>query len=112
MIRHFLDCSSGHLSPATWTWLDAQCADNALRDPVHNHAELLGGATRYGWFVYASEHPVHPIPDDLIAVFWRARALGCEYVNLDCDAPPLDELPVLHPDFAEAPVTSAEPRAT
>ena len=26
MIRRFLDCSSGHLSPETWSWLDTNLA--------------------------------------------------------------------------------------
>ena len=54
MIRPFLDLSSGHLSPDTQDWLDAQLADAVLRAPENSHAAMIaGGKTRYGWFVYA-----------------------------------------------------------
>ena len=102
-LRTFLDASSGHLSPDTWAWLDAAFADDGLRDP-RNHAagQLAGGRTRYGWFVYAPEEPFAVgIPDDLAAVLRHARARGAEYVLFDCDAAPLLDLPVLHPDFAD-----------
>ena len=50
MIRSFLDVSSGHLSPETWVWLDAQLADDTLRYPRNAHAaQIAGGRTRYGW---------------------------------------------------------------
>ena len=29
----------------------------------------------------------------------HARQRGCEYVLLDMDALPMEELPILHPDF-------------
>ena len=32
-LRTFLDASSGHLSHATWAWLDDQLSDAVLRDP-------------------------------------------------------------------------------
>ena len=67
---------------------------------MHCHAGILGGATRYGWFIYASEEPAPPIPDDLIDVFHHARRHGCEYVLFDCDAPFIDGVPVRHPDFS------------
>lgn len=103
MIRKFVDCSSGHLSPDTWTWLDAQLADDVLRDPRNTQvAGIAGGRTRYGWFVYAAEDCVHQYPDDLVRVFKEARRRGAEYVLFDCDAAPNEDLPVLHPDFQDA----------
>jgi len=30
-----------------------------------------------------------------------ARSLGCEYLLLDCDAPPRPDLPLRHPDFQD-----------
>ena len=101
MIRKFLDCSSGHLSSDTWTWLDAQLADDILRDPGNTVASAIaGGRTRYGWFVYAFDEPCIDLPADLARICKRARAGGAEYILFDCDAPDQD-LPVLHPDFVE-----------
>ena len=103
MMRRFLDCSSGHLSPDTWTWLDMQFGDDVLRDP-HNitAAQLAGGRTRYGWFVYASDTSVIDMPADLAAACAHARRQRADYVLFDCDAPPVDDLPILHPDFPGA----------
>ena len=100
MIRRFLDCSSGHLTPETWAWLDAQLADEVLRAPDNGSAtEIAGGRTRYGWFVYATEAPPNDMPADLRLVCAYARRRGADYVLLDCDASPDPDLPVLHPDF-------------
>ncbi len=101
-VRQFLDLSSGHLSPGTWAWLDRATGDEAVRDSANPSAEILGGRTRYGWFVYAYEDPTAPIPDDLAAVMRLARQQDCEYLLLDCDAEPMEDLPVLHPDFPDA----------
>ena len=101
--RRILDASSGHLSPETWAWLDEQTADEAVRDPRTRSAEILGGRTRHGWFVWASEAPVAPVPADLAALMRYVRTHGCEYVLLDCDALPMADLPVLHPDFQDQP---------
>ena len=107
--RRFLDASSGHLSPETWAWLDEQTSDEAVRDPANRSAEILGGRTRHGWFLYASEEPIAPVPADLAAVMLYARKQRCEYVLLDCDALPMADLPVLHPDFQDPPAPLAAP---
>ena len=63
---------------------------------------MPGGRTRYGWFVYAPEDPpISAIPADLARVLRAARKQGAEYVLFDCDSNPNQDLPVLHPDFAE-----------
>jgi hypothetical protein len=101
MIRRFLDCSSGYLSPETWSWLDTNLAEDVLREPANRiTASLAGGRTRYRWFVYAPEDPDDAMPEDLRQVCCSARKQGAEYVLLDCDALPVEYLPVLHPDFA------------
>lgn len=100
MIRRFLDVSSGHFSPTTWAWLDAQFADDVLRDGRNDTArQLAGGRTRHGWFVYAPEDPCEGVPVDLAAVLAEARKQNAEYVLFDCDALPNQDLPVLHPLF-------------
>jgi hypothetical protein len=71
--------------------------NKAARDPSANPAEVLAGRTRHGWFVYANECPAPPIPDDMALMMRHARHLGCEYILLDCDAFPLEDLTVLHP---------------
>ncbi len=103
-VRQFLDVSSGHLSVETWKWLDTVTCDDSVRDPRNAHAEILGGRTRHGWFVWANEDPITPVPADLAAVLRLARQRGCAYALLDCDALPMEDLPVLHPDFPGASI--------
>jgi hypothetical protein len=100
MIRKFLDCSSAHLSPDTWVWLDAQLSDDVLRDPLNTQAAgIAGGRARYGWFLYAAEDCLELYPEDLVAVFREARRRGAEYILFDCDAEVMTGQPVRHPDF-------------
>ena len=101
MIRSFLDVSSGHLSPNTWAWLDAQTTSERVRSLGPSAQVVLAGGMRFGWFVYANEEPEVGIPSDLDAVFRLARQRGCEYVLFDCDAILMEDLPILHPDFAD-----------
>jgi hypothetical protein len=104
MICRFRDIPSGHLTPETWTWLDNQFTEDNLRNPTNEIAAYLaGGRTRHGWFVYAPEDALADIPADLAAVLRTARTYGAEYILLDCDAVPNQDLPVLHPDFAGVP---------
>ena len=98
-VRRILDVCSGHLSPEIWAWLDAQTSDQVVRDPGDPCAEILGGRTRHGWFIYAIEDPGTPVPADLAAVLRRVREQECEYVLLDVDAPAMADLPILHPGF-------------
>ncbi|MDT8278790.1 hypothetical protein RQ734_22295 [Roseomonas mucosa] len=100
-IRSFLDLSSSHLSPETWAWLDAQTTDAMVRSLGPSAQVVLAGGMRYGWFIYADEEPGETIPSDLMAVFRFARLRGCEYVLFDTDATPMEDLPILHPEFAE-----------
>lgn len=102
MIRPFLDASSGHLSPETWTWLDQQPAEGVLRDPAAEHAaQVAGGPTRRGWFVYGLEDLPEGLPTRPRDVLRHARAHGADYVLFDCDAQRIEGLPILHPDFRE-----------
>ena len=102
MIRKFLDISNGHLSEETWSWLDGQLADDKHRDSGNrNAAQIAGGPTRYGWFVFAPEDAPDDFPADLLAVLKTARERGAEYVLFDCDAVPNQDLPILHPDFRD-----------
>ncbi len=111
MIRRFLDVSGGHISPETWEWLDSQFADHSLRAPENSTSALLaGGKTRYGWFVFCPEEHTDELPQDLRRVLAGARRRGAEYVLFDCDAIPLEDLPILHPDFQDSPAIPEPPR--
>lgn len=105
-VRCFFDVCSGHLSPATWAWLDAQTTGHAQRDlgKMHDlarreYAGLTGGRTCYEWLIYVPEPIVEPVPEDLATVQRLARSLGCDIVRVDCEAPLTPDLPVLHPAF-------------
>lgn len=78
-LRLFLDCSTGHLSLAARAYVDTD--------------DGIASATPYGWFVYASEEPSERVPPDLAAIMTYARSLGAEYVNFDCDALEIGDLP-------------------
>lgn len=78
-LRLFLDCSTAHLSPAARAYIEA--------------GKAIASSTPYGWFVYGNEEPDEHMPPDLKAVMDYTRLLGAEYVNFDCDAPEIDNLP-------------------
>lgn len=111
MIRRFLDCSSGHLSPETWNWLDAALSDEVLRDRRSAAvAQVSGGRTRCGWFVFVPEDGEDgDVPEDLARVLAYARASDAAYVLFDVDALPDLDLPMLHPDFAPGPADDSLP---
>lgn len=78
-LRLFLDCSTAHLSPAARAYVDID--------------DGIASATPYGWFVWASEEPGERMPPELAAIMTYARSFGAEYVNFDCDASEIDDLP-------------------
>ena len=78
-LRLFLDCSTAHLSPAARAYVGS--------------GDAIASPTPYGWFVYASEEPDEHVPSDLATVMAYARSLGAEYVNFDCDASEIADLP-------------------
>lgn len=78
-LRLFLDCSTAHLSPAARAYVEN---DDGIASP-----------TPYGWFVYANEELGEFVPSDLKAVMAYARSLGAEYINFDCDALDIPDLP-------------------
>ena len=93
-IRRFLDLSTTHLQQADRLFLEFSANPGSLDG-------LAAMAGTYGWFVYAhDERCCEGISDVLWAIFERARALGCDYVLFDADAPILEDLPVFE-DEAE-----------
>ena len=96
-----LDVSGGHLTAATWTWLDDQTADDVVRDPANRAYAILGGRTRQGWFLRAEEVVNSTVPSDLADVLRYVRRAGCSFVMLDCDCIPIGDLTVLHPEFQD-----------
>lgn len=103
MMQNVLTLSGAHLCPDTWNWLDTHLQEENLHRPKNTIAALLkGGATRYGWFVFcpSQEDVEDHLPGDLQDVMVHARKRGAEYLLFDLDSIPLDDLPILHPDFA------------
>ena len=101
-IRRFLDLSTAHLQQADRLFLEFSANPGSL-------GGLAAMAGIYGWFVYAhDERCCEGISDALWAVFKRARALGCDYVLFDADAPILEDLPVFEEE-AEADEVSPPP---
>lgn len=82
-LRLFFDCSNAHLSPASRSYLERECA----------LPESAAAATTYGWFVWAEEEPVAAMPADLAAIMAYARSQGAEYILFDRDAAVSDALP-------------------
>lgn len=107
-MERLLSISAGHLSAATWTWLDEHLGKGALRDPRDSVSALLaGGPTRYGWFMVCPTEGRNELPDDLRGVLDHARRRGAGYVLFDRDSNPLEDLPVLHAGFLEGGATAA-----
>lgn len=87
-VRRFLDLSTGHL-------------------PQHLGTSGLNGVDGvtayempYGWLMYVPEEPVGSAADDeegvpevVLNIQIKARALGCDYVLFDADGPHVDDLP-------------------
>ena len=94
-IRHFLDLSTAHLQQADRLFLEFSANPGSL-------GGLAAMAGTYGWFVYAhDERCCKGISDALWAIFERARALGCDYVLFDADAPILEDLPVFEDEAGD-----------
>ena len=87
-IRRFLDLSTGHLQASDRLFLEFSAVPGK-RDGI---AAMAG---TYGWFVYVQDDwCCEGISDVLWSIFQRARALGCDYVLFDANAPILDGLPI------------------
>jgi hypothetical protein len=86
--RLLLDISTAHLTPSSRDLLDSVSGDA--------DAAFACGSTGFGWFTYASaENAADPdYPADLRAVWSKAIAMDCEYVQFDRDADALADLPV------------------
>ncbi len=94
-VRSFLDLSTAHLQQADRLFLESSANPGSL-------GGLTAMAGTYGWFVYAhDDRSCEGISDVLWAIFERARALGCEYVLFDADAPILQDLPVFEEEAEE-----------
>ena len=94
-IRRFLDLSTAHLQQADRLFLEFSANPGSL-------GGLAAMAGTYGWFVYAhDERCCEGISDALWAIFEQARALGCDYVLFDADAPILENLPIFEGEAEE-----------
>jgi len=86
-VRKYLEISTIHLTPETRRRFEAG-------DYISSTYESPDGD---GWFFYVAdpeaEEAGDPWPADLKACLERARARGCDYILLDCDALEDPELP-------------------
>jgi len=80
-----LELSTAHLTPDTASRLD--------NEPPHAWP-VSGGATAYGFFIYAHDQNDGLIPEDLWLCCETARQQGCSYLLFDRDADVLPGLPV------------------
>jgi hypothetical protein len=95
-VRKMLVCSTSHVSPETRDWLDAESAkilplhrtgiDNP-RPAIHVFPNV------HGWMFWADEDPTKTWPAEIIALMNKARELGADWVDLDCDGDQIDGLP-------------------
>lgn len=87
VIRKFLDLSTGHLTLET----------REAIDKGHGPSTIYPHPGNFGWFMHVPnldrQDPEKVVRADLAVIFERARQLGCDYVNLDCDAEPCPGLP-------------------
>lgn len=88
-IRKFLDLSTAHLTPATLTAMDDDTIQFA---PIYRHPE---GHGYFVWVPDSMDSLSEPcvIPEDLKECLARARELGCDFINFDCDACDDEDLP-------------------
>jgi hypothetical protein len=84
-VHKYLDLSTAHLPPAAAApdWLSGQ--DGIVVSP-----------TTYGWWlwVHSIDDELGPVDPAVVAIWRRARDLGCDWVLLDRDGPTDDTLPV------------------
>lgn len=81
-IKKILEVSTAHITRKTDMWL-AEGPDGVVAYPKED----------YGWVIMVAPCEAD-IPDDLRQLIDYARACGCDWIMLDCDAPEIKDLPV------------------
>lgn len=94
-VRRFLDLSTGHLKPETRDQLDKGFAPGAL----YPHCEGYGWIMNVPDMIDEADKP----GEDMQACIDKARALRCDYILFDRDAPEIDGLPLYDDDGAVIP---------
>ena len=81
-ISKVLTLTTSHITLETSGWLSDE-----------HGCSLPCYPTEYGFFVFVPGCESYVVPDDLRQVCSLATKLGCNWVQLDCDAGTVEELP-------------------
>lgn len=81
--------STGHVSRQTLEMLDST---------PHNQWPVYGGPTPHGWYVSTMVDDPQGVPAELAFALGWLQAKGFEYVQFDCDADPIKDLPAFNHD--------------
>lgn len=98
--RQILIISDRHLSAETTNLLNAT--------PL-NDWPVSGSRTLYGFSIYAHDDELDGLPADLAAICELAATLGADYIELDCEADAISDLPVFDHADVVGPDTSVRP---
>lgn len=95
--RRFLSLSTGHVSPGTRDWLNEQSSlvTDLQENPNGPHPKIHILPSVYGWIFVADRDGVEHLnwPDEIKAIARKAIELNCDWVELDCDADIMKDLP-------------------
>jgi hypothetical protein len=80
--------STSHVTEATARRFNGRGSQHSLED-IDGH---MTDWASYGWIFYCHDND-DTTPAELMACAAFARALGCRYIQFDCDADPLADLP-------------------
>lgn len=90
MIVQMLDVSTAHITEDTATWLKEVGVEGPSPIIVYEKAE-------YGWLIHVPDEwdkgQANNTPGDLLAIITYAKAKGCLWIMLDCDANVTEDLP-------------------
>ncbi len=87
-LRLMADLSTGHLRPSTREFLTSAADDG--------NEGFSCGVTQYGWFVTVmelDEEKAEDYPEDLVAAWKYAAAIGADFILFDRDADGMTDLP-------------------
>lgn len=97
-IDKVLTLATNHVTVSAKYWLESRGQENA-RAAISGHmpSDSAVMTSGYGWMVHIPENLEEDFsyaPASLQSVAKFALDHGCRWVHLDCDADPVDELPL------------------
>ena len=96
-IRKMLDLAAAHLPARMRPDLPG------TEDDLPSQDNVTAARLRYGYLLWVPTDPKHhseegdPVSPEVLRIQQYARAQGCDYVLLDPDGPPIEDLPI-YPD--------------